>query len=209
MWDLANALGAARRPASPHDCRTAVAAPRAARARQTVAIVGASANPLRPSYTVFSYLRTQTPYDVTPINPSISDDRRRHSLSVAGGVRRAARTRRTWSTSSASRANCVAGRRRSDRRRRESDLVSIRRRQRGSHRARRRRRARRRGRPLHQSRIRPLSRRPRDQRTQQRPDYVAPAPLMRAVRRVCDRVARSRRRDPRGDRRVACAAADR
>jgi len=39
----------------------------------TVAMVGASNNPLRPSYTVFSYLRTQTPYDVVPINPTISD----------------------------------------------------------------------------------------------------------------------------------------
>lgn len=38
----------------------------------SIAVVGASANPLRPSYTVFSYLRTQTGYDVTPINPSIS-----------------------------------------------------------------------------------------------------------------------------------------
>ncbi len=38
---------------------------------RTVAMVGASANPLRPSYTVFSYLRTQSDYDVTPINPTI------------------------------------------------------------------------------------------------------------------------------------------
>ena len=38
---------------------------------RTIAMVGASANPLRPSYTVFSYLRTQTPYDVAPINPTI------------------------------------------------------------------------------------------------------------------------------------------
>ncbi|HEU5479629.1 MAG TPA: CoA-binding protein [Candidatus Tumulicola sp.] len=37
----------------------------------TIAVVGASANPLRPSYTVFSYLRTQTPYVVAPINPTI------------------------------------------------------------------------------------------------------------------------------------------
>jgi uncharacterized protein len=37
----------------------------------TVAMVGASNNPLRPSYTVFSYLRTATPYDVAPINPTI------------------------------------------------------------------------------------------------------------------------------------------
>ncbi|MEO6834515.1 MAG: CoA-binding protein [Candidatus Tumulicola sp.] len=39
----------------------------------TVAVVGASANPLRPSYTVFSYLRTATPYDVTPINPTVAE----------------------------------------------------------------------------------------------------------------------------------------
>jgi predicted CoA-binding protein len=37
-----------------------------------VAMVGASANPLRPSYTVFSYLRTQSPFDVAPINPTVS-----------------------------------------------------------------------------------------------------------------------------------------
>jgi predicted CoA-binding protein len=40
---------------------------------KTVAMVGASANPLRPSYTVFSYLRTRTPLEVTPINPTISE----------------------------------------------------------------------------------------------------------------------------------------
>jgi predicted CoA-binding protein len=39
---------------------------------KTVAVVGASANPLRPSYTVFSFLRTQTPYQVRPINPTIA-----------------------------------------------------------------------------------------------------------------------------------------
>ncbi|HEY4433369.1 MAG TPA: CoA-binding protein [Candidatus Cybelea sp.] len=39
----------------------------------TIAIVGASDNPLRPSYTVFSYLRTQTPYVVTPINPTLAE----------------------------------------------------------------------------------------------------------------------------------------
>jgi predicted CoA-binding protein len=37
----------------------------------TIAVVGASDNALRPSYTVFSYLRTQTPYRVTPINPTL------------------------------------------------------------------------------------------------------------------------------------------
>lgn len=36
-----------------------------------IAMVGASGNPLRPSYTVFSYLRTQTHFDVTPINPTL------------------------------------------------------------------------------------------------------------------------------------------
>jgi predicted CoA-binding protein len=39
---------------------------------KTVAMVGASANPLRPSYTVFSYLRTQRRFDVAPINPTIA-----------------------------------------------------------------------------------------------------------------------------------------
>jgi uncharacterized protein len=38
---------------------------------KTVAMVGASNNHLRPSYTVFSYLRTQTPFDVMPINPAL------------------------------------------------------------------------------------------------------------------------------------------
>lgn len=36
-------------------------------------MVGASNNPLRPSYTVFSYLRTQTSFAVTPINPRIGE----------------------------------------------------------------------------------------------------------------------------------------
>jgi uncharacterized protein len=38
---------------------------------RSIAMVGASPNPLRPSYTVFSYLRRQSGYDVTPINPTI------------------------------------------------------------------------------------------------------------------------------------------
>jgi predicted CoA-binding protein len=42
-------------------------------ATRTIAMVGASANSLRPSYTVFSYLRTATPYEVTPINPTLSE----------------------------------------------------------------------------------------------------------------------------------------
>lgn len=39
---------------------------------KSVAVVGASDNPLRPSYTVFSYLRTQTPYRIVPINPNVA-----------------------------------------------------------------------------------------------------------------------------------------
>ncbi len=35
-------------------------------------MVGASNNPLRPSYTVFSYLRTQTPFSIAAINPTIA-----------------------------------------------------------------------------------------------------------------------------------------
>jgi predicted CoA-binding protein len=37
---------------------------------RTVAMVGASPNPTRPSYFVFSYLRTKGVLDVYPINPA-------------------------------------------------------------------------------------------------------------------------------------------
>lgn len=40
---------------------------------KTVAMIGASNNPMRPSYTVFSYLRTQHHFQVTPINPTIAE----------------------------------------------------------------------------------------------------------------------------------------
>lgn len=40
---------------------------------RTVAMVGASANPTRPSYFVFSYLRTRGRLAVAPINPAIGD----------------------------------------------------------------------------------------------------------------------------------------
>ena len=36
-------------------------------------MVGASANPLRPSYTVFSYLRMQPRLAPTPINPALKE----------------------------------------------------------------------------------------------------------------------------------------
>ena len=39
---------------------------------RTVAMVGASPNPTRPSYFVFSYLRTRGRLDVSPINPTIA-----------------------------------------------------------------------------------------------------------------------------------------
>jgi len=38
---------------------------------KTVAVVGASANEVRPSYFVFSYLRTKGRLDATPINPAL------------------------------------------------------------------------------------------------------------------------------------------
>ena len=38
---------------------------------RTIAMVGASSNPRRPSYTVFSYLRRQPEYEVAPINPTL------------------------------------------------------------------------------------------------------------------------------------------
>lgn len=39
---------------------------------RTVAIVGASNNPTRPSYFVFSYLRTAARFRIAPINPNIT-----------------------------------------------------------------------------------------------------------------------------------------
>ena len=40
---------------------------------RSVAMVGASPNPTRPSYFVFSYLRTAGRLDVTPINPMVAE----------------------------------------------------------------------------------------------------------------------------------------
>ena len=40
---------------------------------KSVAVVGASNNPMRPSYTVFSYLRTQHRFEIAPINPTITE----------------------------------------------------------------------------------------------------------------------------------------
>jgi predicted CoA-binding protein len=40
---------------------------------RTVAMVGASANHTRPSYFVFSYLRTRAKFELTPINPTIAE----------------------------------------------------------------------------------------------------------------------------------------
>jgi predicted CoA-binding protein len=52
---------------------TTVAERRALLARaKTVAVVGASNNPVRPSYFVFSYLRTKGKFRIAPINPTIA-----------------------------------------------------------------------------------------------------------------------------------------
>ena len=40
---------------------------------RSVAMVGASPNPTRPSYFVFSYLRTRGRFDLTPINPTVQE----------------------------------------------------------------------------------------------------------------------------------------
>jgi predicted CoA-binding protein len=40
---------------------------------RTVAMVGASPNPTRPSYFVFSYLRTKGRFEIAPINPTIAE----------------------------------------------------------------------------------------------------------------------------------------
>jgi hypothetical protein len=40
---------------------------------RTVAMVGASATTTRPSYFVFSYLRTESRFDVAPVNPALAE----------------------------------------------------------------------------------------------------------------------------------------
>ncbi len=169
IWDLDNALRVGGpRPCGARTRRMILTTPSqrresARRASQRSRWSARSSNPLRPSYTVFSYLRRRRRYDVTPINPTIDADRRQSRLSVAAGLRgraRRPRCRRRLSQPKRTRR----GRERRDRRRREGDLVSIRRRQRRSDRARRPSRAERRRRPLHEGRARALSRRPLDER---------------------------------------------
>lgn len=43
------------------------------RQTRTVAVVGASANPMRPSHGVYRYLRTHTDYELYPVNPTITE----------------------------------------------------------------------------------------------------------------------------------------
>ncbi|MET0898486.1 MAG: CoA-binding protein [Mycobacterium sp.] len=43
------------------------------RETRTVAVVGASANPSRPSYGVYAYLREHTDYELYPVNPTITE----------------------------------------------------------------------------------------------------------------------------------------
>lgn len=40
---------------------------------RTVAVVGASANPMRPSYGVWDYLRAASHFELYPVNPTITD----------------------------------------------------------------------------------------------------------------------------------------
>ena len=77
IWDLGNALAASQR-GSLAGCRAMILETPAQRRAllersKTVAVVGASNNPLRPSYTVFSYLRTQHRFDIAAINPTITE----------------------------------------------------------------------------------------------------------------------------------------
>lgn len=43
------------------------------REAKTVAVVGASANPMRPSYGVWDYLRSASHYDLYLVNPTVSE----------------------------------------------------------------------------------------------------------------------------------------
>jgi uncharacterized protein len=43
------------------------------RQTRTVAVVGASANPARPSYGVYRYLKAHTDYELYSVNPTITD----------------------------------------------------------------------------------------------------------------------------------------
>ena len=124
LWDLGN--GSARLAmilTTPSRRRELLAA------ISTIAMVGASSNPLRPSYTVFSYLADA---DSLRRNADQSDalrDRRRRCLSVAESLRAGARRSRSRQRLSA------AERTRRDRARGyrhwgSGDLVPIRRRQR-------------------------------------------------------------------------------
>ena len=74
LWDLDRALGrGGPRRRVRRMIRTTVAERRDLLARsKTVAMVGASNNPTRPSYFVFSYLRTKGRLTVAPINPTLA-----------------------------------------------------------------------------------------------------------------------------------------
>lgn len=50
-----------------------VAMQRILRDTKTVAVVGASANTLRPSYGVYRYLKSSTDYTLYPVNPTITE----------------------------------------------------------------------------------------------------------------------------------------
>ena len=53
------------------------------RETRTVAVVGASDNPARPSNDVFDYLARSSHYELYPVNPHVSGGRRYQGLSAA------------------------------------------------------------------------------------------------------------------------------
>ena len=101
---------------------------------KTVAVVGASNNPMRPSYTVFSYLRTQHRFAIAAINPTIAEIDgvpAYPSLTAYAQANGAPDIVDVFRKPS----EVAAAGPRGHRGRGQGDLVSIRRHQRGSHRA--------------------------------------------------------------------------
>ena len=104
IWDLENGSAPPRASIAPRASviLTTTAQRRALLARShTVAMVGASPNTTRPSYFVFSYLRTKGKFDVIADQSDDCRDRRRPRLSHRSPRTRPSTARPTSSTSSA------------------------------------------------------------------------------------------------------------